>query len=250
MHTLRSLAAVGIVLLIFAGCPLLFFMDGPIVGEVGPRTVSSNNLKQIALAMHAYLDVQKTLPPAVIRDRRGKPLYSWRVALLPFLEQGALFARFKLDQPWDSPHNKKLIDERPALYAVTFPETPPGMTPYQVFTGPGTAFEHDGFALPDDFPDGCSNTILVVESAVPVPWTKPADLVYDPQGPLPPLGAGLGREIRLLRVPIGQRPGFMAALVDGSVRFLPITVDEVTMRSLITRNGGETLDWTKAEWRR
>lgn len=242
MRTLKLLAAVGVVLLIFAGCLFFPCMDGSRPDDTGPRFMSGLNLKQIAFAMQSYQDIHKHLPPAVVRDRHGKPLYSWRVAILPFLEQDALFRRFKLDEPWDSQHNKKLIESRPTLYAISWPETPPGLTPYQVYTGPGTAFERDGFTLRDDFPDGPSNTILVVESAVPVPWTKPTDLVYDPKGPLPPVGAGLGLPVRLLCVPVGERPGFTAAFVDGHTRFLLAPVDEQTMRAFITRNGGEQID--------
>ena len=175
----------------------------------------------------------------MIRDQNGKALYSWRVALLPFLEQEALYKQFKLAEPWDSPHNKKLLEPTPALYALPLPDNLAGMTHYQVFTGPGTAFERDGLTLKDDFPDGTSNTTLVVESAEPVPWTKPADLVYDPTGLLPALGAGFGIPNRLLCYRVGQRPGFNVCFADGSGRFLLNTTDERELRALITRNGGE-----------
>jgi Protein of unknown function (DUF1559) len=248
MRTMTLLAVVGLVVLIFAGCLLWPCMDGPVSDDTGPRFLSRMNLKQIALAMQAYHDVHKTLPPAVIRDKDGRPLYSWRVALLPFLDQHALYQRFKLEEPWDSPHNRNLLEPTPSLYAISWPATPPGMTPYQVCTGPGTAFERDGLSLKNDFPDGPDQTILVVESSEPVLWTKPADLVYDPNRALPPLGVGLGRPIRLLCYEVGQQPGFTVAFASGAVRFLPTTVDEETMRALITRNGAQKVDWSKTEW--
>jgi hypothetical protein len=248
MRTLKLLGAVGLVVLILAGCFLLPCATEPI-RETLPIHVSGNNLKQIALAMHSYHDTHKKLPPAVIRAPNGKPLYSWRVAMLPFLEQDALYKRFKLDEPWDSAHNRKLLAERPAFYAISWPETLPGMTPYQVFTGPGTAFERDGLTLQHDFPDGTSNTMLVVEASDAVPWTKPSDLVYNPNGPLPPLGAGLGLPSRVLCYRVGQQPGFNVCLADASVRFvLNRSIDERMLRGIITRNGGE--DDVNREWNR
>ena len=80
--------------------------------------------------------------------------------------------------------------------------------------------------------DGSSGTLLIVEAGRAVPWTKPEDLRYDPDGPLPSLG-GLFKD------------GFCAGFVDGSVRFLTPDLDQETIRSLITRNGGEPVEWMK-----
>ena len=81
------------------------------------RGICTNNLKQIGRGMHIYHEVNGRLPPAAITDKDGKPLLSWRVAILPYVEQQALYNKFKLDEPWDSPHNKALIEEMPAVYA-------------------------------------------------------------------------------------------------------------------------------------
>jgi hypothetical protein len=210
----------------------------PIIGsgfrEMVAATMQMNNFHQLATALHNYQENHGRLPPAAVCDKDGRPLYSWRVALLPFLEEEALYKEFKLDEPWDSPHNLRLLPRMPRFYRTPLPGlAEPDRTRYQVFMGKGTAFEGvRGLRLPDDFPDGTSNTILVVEAAEAVPWTKPADLAYDPDGPLPPLGA-LSRE------------WFHAALVDGSVRKVPRKVSERTLRAAITRNGGEVLgdDW-------
>jgi hypothetical protein len=98
-----------------------------------------------------------------------------------------------------------------------------------------------------DFPDGLPDTILVVESGQPVPWSKPADIAYDPKAPLPPLGVGFSKRIEYLCFELGRVPAFNACFGDGSLRFIANTTDEQTLRSLITRNGGETVDWTKVE---
>ncbi len=106
------------------------------------RRLSENNLKQIGIALHTYHDVYGHFPPPAIYDRNGKPLLSWRVALLPFLEQDNLYKQFKLDEPWDSAHNKPLARLVLKVYAPVDRATPdPSLTYYQVFVGKGTVFE-------------------------------------------------------------------------------------------------------------
>lgn len=122
----------------------------------------------------------------------------------------------------------------------------PGLTRYQLFVGPGTAFERDGLTL-EDIPDGLAETILVVEAGEPVPWSKPVDLVYSPDDALPPLGGVFSKPIKWLDYEIKRKPGFVAAFADGSTRFIGHDVDEKVIRSLITRNGGETVDWSKVD---
>jgi RNA polymerase sigma factor (sigma-70 family) len=197
------------------------------------RMQSTNNLKQIALAMHNYADAYGHFPPAAIRATDGTPLLSWRVAILPFIEGDALYKQFHLDEPWDSEHNKKLLEKMPLTYAPTNVATKePYTTFYQVFTGQDTVFEDPQGNKFQDVTDGLSNTLLAVEAGKAVPWTKPEDLRYDPKKPLPKLG--------------GQFPeGFVAAFCDGSCRFISKEVDEKLLRALITRNGGEAVDLGK-----
>src|SRR5262249_45044104 len=159
------------------------------VRQKADRAISSNNLKQIALAMHIYLDTNKTLPAGAVYDKNGRPLLSWRVLLLPYLEENELFKKFKMDEPWDGPNNKKLLEKIPSVYAaVGVKPKEKHSTFYRVFTGPGTVFEGTKGIRLTDITDGTANTILVVEAAEPVIWTKPDDLPYDPKKPLPKLG--------------------------------------------------------------
>ncbi len=200
------------------------------VREAAGRTADTNNLKAMALAMHNYHDATGTFPTdAAIRDKNGKPLLSWRVAILPYLGQDGLFRQFKLDEPWDSPHNKSLLPLMPKEYA--FPgeaqELAQGLTHYRVFVGPQTAFAPGQRSSIPAITDGTSNTIMIVETADAVPWTKPDEVVYDPKAPLPKFG----------------HPGgwFNVALFDGSVRRVPVGIDEATLRALITANGGDVV---------
>ncbi|HEY8504462.1 MAG TPA: DUF1559 domain-containing protein, partial [Gemmataceae bacterium] len=208
------------------------------VRESAARLTSANNLKQIALAMHNHESVYMHFPPAAIVDRRGKPLLSWRVTILPFIGQENLYKRFKLDEPWDSEHNKKLIPLMPQIYRhphALWAE--PGVTYYRVFVGNPAPQKGMQFRTPLDMirgssfaqiTDGTSNTILVAEAAEAVPWTKPDELVCEPGKPLPKLG--------------GIFPnGFNAAFCDGSVRFISESIPERTLRLLIAANDGEPI---------
>jgi RNA polymerase sigma factor (sigma-70 family) len=206
--------------------------------EAAARARSFNNLKQLALGMHSFHDLYGQFPPAAVYSKDGKPLLSWRVLLLPFLDGKALFKQFKLDEPWDSAHNKKLLEKMPKVFAPVRGQTrAPFTTYYQVFTGPGTIFDGIQGRGIRDIPDGTSNTILIVEAAAPVHWTKPADLVYAADKPVPKVGGLFAR-------------GFSAAFADGSARFFkkPVTApQEKVMRLIIQRNDGTPIDFSQLQ---
>jgi hypothetical protein len=171
-------------------------------------------------------DGKQTLPSA-IRGRDDKPLLSWRVAILPQLGHDELFRQFKLDEPWDGPTNKPLLEKMPPIFAPFGPgPNPVGSTCFQLITGPGTLF--DGKKSPDfrSIPDGAEATLLMVEAAEAVPWTKPSDVNYDPKGPIPALGDHF-------------EEGGLGVFADGSVAFIKSDIDEPTLRALFTRAGAE-----------
>jgi hypothetical protein len=188
---------------------------------------TQNNLKQIGLAMHNYHDTFNGLPAAAICDKKGKPLLSWRVAILPYVEQDNLYKQFKLDEPWDSDHNKKLLEKMPKVYEIPAKvKHKPGMTHYRVFVGNGAMFDKiqmTGFAA---VTDGLSNTWMVVESEEGVEWTKPEDFDFDPAKDVPKLGKFF-------------RGGFNVLLGDGSVRHFKTVPPQVKDR--IQRNDGNVI---------
>jgi hypothetical protein len=215
------------------------FSSAPMaVRSASEQAVSRNNLRILALAMLNYEASHGCLPAHALCGKDGKPLLSWRVALLPYLEQQDLYDRFKLDEPWDSKHNRKLLPLMPRVFETAplrarpgqVNGESPGTTRYQVFVGPGAVFDGPRSVPLRGIRDGTSNTLLIAEAAEPVPWTKPQDLAFDPKKPLPGLG-GLFED------------GFHAAMADGSVRLIPRTVGEKSLRALISRNGGEIIDW-------
>ena len=194
------------------------------------RVQQINNMKQVILAMLNYEATFRTFPPAVI-EKDGKPLLSWRVHILRFMDEDALFRQFHLDEPWDSPHNLEAAKTIP--FAFQSPDDPSdGKTRIMLFTGKGAAFDGGKKIRMMDIRDATSNTILCVEAGPDkaVPWTKPEDLPFDPENPLAALGA----------VP---PQGFLAAFFDGSVRQLK--VDNKTLKALITPDGGEAIDQAK-----
>jgi hypothetical protein len=177
--------------------------------------------------MHNYEGVHGRLPPAAVCGEDGTPLLSWRVLILPYIEQEDLYKQFHLDEPWDSPHNLALLPKMPSSYAPPGRKAalvPPYHTVCQVFVGKGAAFEgREGLRLRDDFPDGTSDTILIVEAGEPVPWTKPQDIAFSPDGPPP--------ELRCL-----FKDGFRACMADGTRRWF---AREAAHRAAITRNGDD-----------
>ena len=198
--------------------------------EAARRSHSSNNLKQIGLAMHNYHDANGRFPARANFDDGGTPLLSWRVHILPYVEQNPLYEQFHLDEPWDSQHNMTLIPFMPQLYRNPSSTAGPGKATYLVPVGEGTTFgAQEGSAL-KDVTDGSSNTIMALEvnDDEAVIWTKPQDWQYDPDRPL----AGLGR---------AHPGGFEVLFADGSVHFLAGSIDPDVLRRLLTMADGEAV---------
>jgi hypothetical protein len=192
-----------------------------------------SHLKQLAIAMHNYHDVYKQFPPAAIYSAQGRPLLSWRVALLPFLDpserNAALYKQFHLDEAWDSPHNKPLIAKMPDIFAPRSAQVrEQGKTTLLVPVGKQTIFGLKEGVPIRDITDGTSNTILIVDADEPqaVVWTKPDDLNVD------------GVDVR--QALFGSRKdGFRCAMADGSAHFIPTEFSTEQLHALLTRNGGE-----------
>jgi hypothetical protein len=198
--------------------------------EQAARMVSANNLKQIALAMHNYhATYNKGFPAAYSTDKDGKPLLSWRVHILPFIEQDALYREFHLDEPWDSEHNKKLIPRMPQTYRSSNKRpASDGLTSYLTPRGDSTIFPGKEQVKISDITDGTSDTILVVEANddQAVVWTKPDDLKVDLKKPKTGLFGRLDGKCSV-------------AFADGSVRVLNKTIKDGMLKAYFTRNGGE-----------
>ncbi len=228
----RKLAIAGIVLGVMSCILTYAFLAQTAIHprEAARRAQCVNNLKQIGLAMHNYLSEHGVLPTAAISDSNGKPLLSWRVAILSYLESGSLYSEFQLDEPWNSPHNLALLDRMPNVYRCpSHDDLDNGMTSYVAVVGPNTAFTADFKPLSlRDFTDGTATTLLIGELRHQVPWTKPQDMPFDVPLPLNGLGSH-------------HKDGFNALFGDGHVRFLKDTISPQVFNAILTRNGNEAI---------
>jgi len=196
--------------------------------EAARRNQTMNNMKQVSIALENFAATHRGNFPAA-KGEGGSQL-SWRVHMLPYVEEHGLYKQFHLDEPWDSPHNKTLIPKMPAVFQSPSGNFPVGETSMFVVTGPGTAFG-DGTTGPrvTDFVDGTSKTVILVEADQSVPWTKPDDWQFDPNNP----ASGLG----------GLHPGgFLAAFADSHIDFIESDTNPEIIKAIMTRDGREPLD--------
>jgi prepilin-type processing-associated H-X9-DG protein len=193
-------------------------------------------LKQIGVAFHEYHSTHEHFPAPWLAGRDGKPLLSWRVALLPHLGYRSLYERFHLDERWDSPHNRALLSEMPWEFACPGgPRRDAGQTGYLAVVGPisefgnsNTAFQPNRGVEIREMTDGTSNTVLVLETDVLVPWTKPDDLRWEQDGPLPKLASPHAGGANIL-------------FADGMAKFVKATITPEIFLGILTMNGGEVL---------
>jgi len=208
------------------------------------RMSCSNNLKHIGLGLHAYYDEYGGLPPASTPDENGQPMHSWRVLILPFIEQQELYEQYDFDEPWDGPHNRQLADAMPEVYRCpgyqhqkrreswwAGKEKP--LTQYVAVVGGDTIFPPDRNRHWEDVADGTAQTLMVVEvHQAPVHWMSPTDVEF-------------GEFARDLADQSGDKnhvAGSQSVLADGSVHFIPATIDREKVRALSTISGGETVE--------
>lgn len=202
-----------------------------------------NNLQRIAAALKAYSNDHGSYPTPTVTDATGRPLYSWRVLLLPYLGEQGLYEKFVLTETWDSANNLGLVSKMPNVYAA--PASPDanalGEACYMLIKGAGTLFPASGPLNEKAVTDSPAETLLVVEVRNQGDaWSKPSDL-----------------DISKLKLQINAKgnnaissnessSGASAAMVDGTSVILPPLLPGSTLRGLITPDGGEELD--NAEW--
>lgn len=194
------------------------------------RSQRINDLKQIILAMHSYEAKHGKFPRAAIYSDAGEPLLSWRVAILPFLDQQELFEQFHLDEPWDSPNNMMLAEKMPEVYISSETSVASTETTVQVPFGTGLLFDGKQEISFADIKDGSVNTIAIVNTSPgqAVCWTKPADWKVDLENPWKGLKPTTGE-------------GIAIAFADGSTYWFVLDRKDEDMRALLTRDGGEVV---------
>jgi hypothetical protein len=189
---------------------------------------SLDKLRKLAGAIHNYHDLHDHFPRD-IRDRDGKLLLSWRVAILPYLDLDFLHAQFKFDEPWDGPNNKKLAAFMPDVFRASVQDRRANETYYQAVSGPGAFFDPGEKVTFLGITDGTSATLMLVEAGPPVPWTKPADVPFDPDRDPPELAGPFTDALHV-------------AVADGTAFRMKPKPGPDLWRAFITRAGGEVLE--------
>lgn len=201
-------------------------------------SVCRNNLEMIGLGLQTYADIYGSFPPAYVADASGKPMHSWRVLILPYIEQKPLYDQYDFSEPWDGPRNRLLAKHIPPFFQCPSDPSLPGTanTSYVALTGPETIWAGDAAGKFDDICDGTYNTLAVVEIANSgINWMEPRDLPFTALnlGVNPPQGAGVS----------SAHPGTAhAVFCDGHTAWLQSTTSVETLKALATKSGGEAID--------
>lgn len=156
--------------------------------------IAEEVLFQISRAFTAYFGKNKTYPTPIC-DASGTPLLSWRVALLPFFgEQGQkLYDQFKLDEPWNSENNLKLLDQMPSVYASPIDPTLKNKTQYLIVNSPESPFGRapQGLKLQDVADPSRTVSVVLTATSQAIEWTRPESFTFNPQKPSESFGQQL-----------------------------------------------------------
>ena len=188
------------------------------------------------MAVANYHETYGCFPPAYIADRDGKPMHSWRVLILPFLEQQELYNAYDFAEPWNGPSNRKLAGRIGNIYLRSGLDSDQiHTTSFVAVVGPQTVWRGSKPRSRKDLGDGAHDTLMVVE----VPdgqflWMEPRDLEFDSMSFRINDGSGRGLGSRL--------GGARVVSADTTVRTLPDNFDPNKLRAMLTANGGEKIE--------
>ncbi len=208
--------------------------------EVAKETACANNLNNIGKAFRDYAQANNCLPPAYVADKHGKPMYSWRVLILPYLEQNGLFQKFRLNEPWDSPHNLPLAKQMPDCYCcpIAFAPGSGSTTCYAMVVGLHAFGNGSKPRTVDEIKDGLENTIMLVEAVgAKIPWSAPVDVDINDIVSIQKIDANAPGTTKGIS---GCHPrGGYVLFCDGFVAGYLSENDEKGLRAMLTIDGGE-----------
>jgi len=228
----------SVVTLIVIGVVLVaLLLPATQMARSGPRHPCLNNLHRVGIALGNYHARHLCYPPPYVADAQGRPLVSWRVLLLPYLERKDLYDQWKKhsDEPWNGPHNSKLSKTVLELFHCPSDTGPPTETSYVAVVGHDTIWPGTGKVNDSKITDGLSNTLILVEVANSgINWMEPRDLDFGNRSPGINPSSGLGVS--------SSHPGFVCVtFADGRSTTLEQTITEEQLQALLTIAGGEQM---------
>lgn len=205
--------------------------------EPARRAECRAKLRNLGLALHNYHDVYGSFPPAYTTDETGRRLHSWRVLLLPFVDQAPLYDRIDLREPWDRPRNREVLHRMPQVFACPMKSIGDNCTSYLAVAGDGGVWPGSGTTSIPEIHDGPEQTIVVVECLSEIHWAEPRDLELDEAARQ--LESSEARDIHGKwhwkdTVLYEYLHGGHVLFADGEVRFAPGGTDQATWRGLLT----------------
>jgi len=212
---------IGIALCIGAGAAWTAWRT---YNEYQNRKASFVNLRWIGLALANRESTYRSLPTSENMFENSPHPYSWRVAILPFIEQASLYNEYRFDEPWDSESNKKVLQQMPSVFRHPLAPKDTTTTSVVMSTGTGTAFPGNKPVKLSDITDGTSDTIFVVESKSNIPWTKPEDLKLSPDADFKSIGGFYSN-------------CFFAVFGDGEVKCIQHSDGKDKIWAMFTANG-------------
>lgn len=227
--------------MLMAGLPCIAIMIGLLLPavqktrEAGARMTEQNNMKQIALGQFNHESTTNSFAgPFHSENGQINRDLSWRVSVLPFIEQDSVYRMIDRKAAWNSPANQAATNLPIKTYGSPYDGADSGKTTgFKVFVGGGAIFDDTPGAPPARsvmITDGTSNTIMFIAAQDQVPWASPQDIKYSPTTPLPKFG-----HIN------GPKTGFNVSMADGSVRFIRAGYNEQTLRLMITKADGQAV---------
>jgi hypothetical protein len=218
------------------GCFIWWQFSRPPQHGASMRSMCRNNLKQVGFALRQYEEHYGALPPAFIADKHGRPAHSWRVLILPFMDHEKLYAKYRFDEPWNGPNNRKLEDQMPNYghgdilacpQVVKDSKLPSNHTNYMCIVGPNSVFTGVTPQKLASITDDHDSTIMVIESqSHSVHWMEPRDLTPD-------------QAFEGLLKGECHKFALNSLMVAGTAQIIPDTTDKATFIGLTTRAGGE-----------
>lgn len=202
----------------------------------GGRSRCASNLHTIGLALQNYNAIYGCFPPVCTTDEDGKPMHSWRVLILPLIEQVELYRRYDFNEPWNGPHNLKLAKQMPQVFRCFEDTATPGTnTDYVAVVGPETIWQPDHGTTFREIEDGSSHTIAVIEaSGAGINWMEPRDLPFAAlaKGVNPKPGPGISSM---------HSGAVLAVFADGHTQSIDERIPLEKLKALFTKAGGEEI---------